>query len=116
MKNRDGRAMARSLESYKKAIELDSEFADAYIALGVVYLRTGEFKGGIFCLEKALEIDRGSQLAVYNLGLAHLNSGNTSRALHYFKQYLRDFAEDLSSEEAEKIKAVIRKIERLPDK
>jgi arylsulfatase A-like enzyme/Tfp pilus assembly protein PilF len=115
MRNQDGRALARSLESYKKAIELDPEFADAFIALGVAYLRTGEAKGGIYCLEKALEIEPGSQLAVYNLGLAHLNSGNTPRALQYFKQYLRDFSKELSPEETEKIKAVIRKIERLPD-
>lgn len=113
---KDGKAVAESLERYKKAIELDPEFADAYIALGVVYLRTGEFKGGIFCLEKALEIDPDSQWALYNLGLAYLNSGNTSKALEYFQQYLRDFAGELSPDELEKIKAVIRKIERLPDK
>jgi arylsulfatase A-like enzyme/Tfp pilus assembly protein PilF len=115
MNKRDGRAMTRSLENYKKAIELDPEFADAFIALGVAYLRTGEFKGGIYCLEKALEIEPGSQLAVYNLGLAHLNSGNTSKALQYFKQYLRDFGDDLPTEEVDKIKAVIRKIDRTPD-
>jgi arylsulfatase A-like enzyme/Tfp pilus assembly protein PilF len=113
---KDGTAVARSLESYKKAIELDPEFADAYIALGVVYLRSGEFKGGIYCLEKALDIEPDSQLAVYNLGLAYLNSGNKLKALQYFKQYLRDFADDLSPEELEKIKAVVRKIEQLPDK
>ncbi len=113
---KDGKAVARSIESYKKAIELDPGFADAYIALGVVYLRSGEFKGGIYCLEKALEIHPNSQLAVYNLGLAYLNSGNKSKALQYFKQYLRDFAKDLSPEELEKIKAVVRKIEQLPDK
>jgi arylsulfatase A-like enzyme/Flp pilus assembly protein TadD len=116
MKNRDGRAIARSSDSYKKAIELDPEFTEAYIALGVVYLRSGEFKSGIYCLEKALEIEPNSQLAVYNLGLAYLNNGNTSKALPYFKQYLRDFSGDLSPEEVEKIEAVIRKIERLPDK
>jgi len=53
---------------------------------------------------------------VYNLGLAHLNRGKTDKALQYFRQYIKDFAGDLSSEEVEKIQAVIRKIERLPDK
>ncbi len=114
--HKDRKAVTRSLESYKKAIELDPEFADAYIALGVVYLRSGEFKGGIYCLEKALDIEPDSQLAVYNLGLAYLNSGDKSKALQYFRQYLRDFADDLSAEELDKIKAVVRKIEQLPDK
>jgi superkiller protein 3 len=116
MKNQDRRAFGRSLESYKKAIELDPEFADAYIGLGVVYLRSGEFDGGIYCLEKALEIQPDSLLAVYNLGLAHLNSGNRSKALEYFTRYLNDYAQELSPEEVDKIRAVIRKIERLPQK
>lgn len=116
MKNQDRRALRKSLESYKKAIELDPEFADAYIGLGVVYLRSGEFDGGIYCLEKALEIQPDSPLAVYNLGLAYLNSGNNSKALEYFNQYLRDFAKDLSPEDVDKIKSVIRKIEHLPQK
>jgi arylsulfatase A-like enzyme/Flp pilus assembly protein TadD len=116
MKNQDGRAIGSSLENYKKAIELDPEFADAYIALGVVYLRSGEVKGGIFCLEKALEIQPDSQLAVYNLGLAYLNSGDRSKALEYLTRYLNDYSQELSPEEVDKIRAVIRKIERLPDK
>jgi tetratricopeptide (TPR) repeat protein len=114
MKNQDGRAIARSLENYKKAIEFDPEFADAYIALGIVYLRSGEMKGGIYCLEKALEIQPDSQLAIYNLGLAYLNSGDQQKALEYFTRYLNDYAQNLSPEETDKIKAVIRKIERLP--
>jgi arylsulfatase A-like enzyme/Flp pilus assembly protein TadD len=116
MKNQDRRAFGRSLESYKKAIELDPEFADAYIGLGVVYLRSGEFAGGIYCLEKALEIQPDSPLAVYNLGLAYLNSGNRSKALQCFTRYLNDYAQDLSPEEVDKIRAVIRNIERLPQK
>jgi arylsulfatase A-like enzyme/Flp pilus assembly protein TadD len=116
MKDQDGKAIGRSLENYKKAIELDPEFADAYIALGVVYLRSGEFKGGIYCLNKALEIQPNSQMAVYNLGLAYLNSGDRSKALEYFTRYLNDYGQELSPEEAENIKAVIRKIERMPQK
>ena len=116
MKNQDRRAIGQSLENYKKAIELDSEFADAYVALGVAYLRIGEFKGGIYCLSKALEVQPDSQLAVYNLGLAYLNSGELSKALEYFNRYLNDYSQNLSPEEVEKIKAVIRKIERMPKK
>lgn len=101
--------MAKSLDSYKKAIELDPEFADAYIDLGVAYLRSGEEEGGIDCLEKALEIQPESPFAVFNLGLAHLNSGNKSEALKYFTRYKRDYVQNLSQQELERLMALIQK-------
>jgi Tfp pilus assembly protein PilF len=88
---------------------LDPEFADAYIALGIAYLKSGEQKGGFYCLEKALEIQPDSPLAVYNLGLAHLKSGNKSKALQYFIQYQRDYTQNLSPEEREQLKVLIQK-------
>lgn len=107
--NQDRGTLAKSLESYKKAIEQNPEFADAYIALGIAYLKSGEQKGGFYCLEKALEIQPDSPLAVYNLGLAHLKSGNKSKALQYFTQYQRDYAQNLSPEEWEQLKVLIQK-------
>jgi tetratricopeptide (TPR) repeat protein len=104
-----GESLARSLEHYKKAIERDPEFADAYIDLGVAYLKSGEHKGGIYCLEKALEIQPDSPLTVFNLGLAHLNSGNKSEALQYFTRYKRDYAQNLSQKELERLKVLIQK-------
>jgi tetratricopeptide (TPR) repeat protein len=101
--------MAKSLDSLKKAIELDPEFADAYIDLGVAYLRSGEQEGGIDCLEKALEIQPDSPHAVFNLGLAHLNGRNKSDALKYFTRYKRDYAQNLSQEELEQLNALIKK-------
>ncbi len=58
-------------------------------------------------LARSLEIQSDSPLAVYNLGLAHLNSGNKSEALQYFTRYKRDYAQDLSKEELERLKALI---------
>jgi hypothetical protein len=48
-------------------------------------------------------------LAVYNLGLAHLNSGNKSEALQYFTRYKRDYAQNLSQKELERLKVLIQK-------
>jgi tetratricopeptide (TPR) repeat protein len=84
LENKERGALARSSEHYKKAIELDPEFADAYIGLGVAYLKSGELEGGIYCLERALEIQPNSPSALFNIGLAHLNSNNKSEALKYF--------------------------------
>jgi arylsulfatase A-like enzyme/Flp pilus assembly protein TadD len=109
IENQERGAVAKSLDSFKKAIELDPNFADAYIDLGVAYLRSGEQEGGIYCLEKALEIKPNSPLAVYDLGLAYLNSGNKSEALKYFTRYKRDYAQNLSQRELERLKVLIQK-------
>jgi Tfp pilus assembly protein PilF len=60
-------------------------------------------------LARSLEIQPDSPLAVYNLGLVHLNSGNKSEALQYFTRYKRDYAQNLSKEELKRLKALIQK-------
>lgn len=102
-------AVAKSLDCYKQAIELDPEFADAYIDLGVAYLKVGEEEGGIFCFERALEIQPNSPLAVFNLGLAHLNSGNKSEALKHFTRYKKDYSQDLTKKDQEQLEALIKR-------
>jgi arylsulfatase A-like enzyme/Flp pilus assembly protein TadD len=109
LKNNDARALGRSLENYKKAIEFDPYYANAYVGLGNAYLQTDNLEGGIYCLEKALEIRPGQGLVIYNLGMAYFLKGDTKRALGYFTLFKKEHAHLLSPKELGELDELIRK-------
>jgi tetratricopeptide (TPR) repeat protein len=109
IKNNDGRALNMSLESYKRAIESDPEYADAYVGLGNAYLQVNNLEGGIFCLEKALEIQPNQGTAIYNLGMAYFLKGDKKRALDYFTLYKKERYHVLSPKERRELDELLRK-------
>jgi tetratricopeptide (TPR) repeat protein len=109
LKNNDRRALGKSLESYKKAIEFDPDYADAYVGLGNAYLQTNNLDGGIFCLEKALKIQPGQGPVIYNLGMAYFLKGDKQRALGYFNLFKKEYGQLLSPKERGELDELIRK-------
>ena len=101
--NNDPRAFKECLESYKKAIEIDPEYAEAYVGLGNAYLQTNNLEGGIYCLEKALEIQPDQGPVIYNLGMAYFNKGDKDKALSYFTRFKEEYSHLLSPEERKKL-------------
>lgn len=55
-----------------KSIDMDSTQADAYFALGLLYLNTGKPDSTVTYLEKTLEVQPGHPGALVNLGIAWL--------------------------------------------
>ena len=98
-----------AVENFKKAIELDPDYASAYNGLGGAYLLAGDFDGAIYCLEKALEIEPDSARALFNLGLAYLNKGNKTKALGLFMSYRDKFSRFISPPEKERLEELIKK-------
>lgn len=109
LKNKDAHSFRECLERYKTAIEIDPEYADAYVGLGNAYLQTNNLEGGIYCLEKALEIQPDQGPVVYNLGMAHFNNGDKEKALPYFTRFKKEYSNLLSPEEQKKIDDLIKK-------
>jgi arylsulfatase A-like enzyme/Flp pilus assembly protein TadD len=107
LRNKEARGFQKCFESYKKAIELDAEYADAYVGLGNAYLQTNNLEGGIYCLEKALEIKPDQGPVVYNLGMAYFNKGQKEKALAYFTRFKKEYSRLLSPAERKKLDDLI---------
>jgi len=107
LKNNDARALKECLESYKKAIEFDPYYSDAYVGLGNAYLQTNNLEGGIYCLEKALEIQPDQGPVIYNLGIAYYNKGDKEKALPYFTRFKKEYSHLLSPKEGKKLDDLI---------
>jgi len=109
LKNKDAHAYQASLEYYKKAIEMDPEYESAYSGLGDVYLQTGNLEGGIYCLEKSLEIQPDQGPVLYNLGLAYFNRGDKKKALDLFTRFKNNHAGRLSTAQRSELDDLIKK-------
>jgi tetratricopeptide (TPR) repeat protein len=107
LKNNDANSFQECLERYKKAIEIDPEYAEAYLGLGNAYLQTNNLEGGIYCLERALEIQPDQGPVVYNLGMAHFNNGDKDKALPYFTRFRKEYSHLLSPEERKELDDLI---------
>ncbi len=73
----------------KRATELDPDFAQAYVNLGVVYMNQGKYSQARQNLEKALSIYPDCEYAYYNLGLLYSNINDFLLALQHFERALQ---------------------------
>jgi arylsulfatase A-like enzyme/Flp pilus assembly protein TadD len=89
-------AYQRSLECYKKAIELNPKDPSSRNGLGFTYLQGGRPKEAIPHLQKALELFPDYGTAVYNLGLAYFNTGDYERALENLIRFREKFSSPLT--------------------
>ena len=109
LNNKDVHAYQASLEYYKRAIEIDPEYAAAYSGLGDAYLHTGNLEGGIYCLEKSLELQPDQGPVIYNLGLAYFNKGDKKKALELFNRFKNNYTGRLSTAQRSELDDLIKK-------
>lgn len=102
----------RAVESFQKAVELDPQLASAYNGLGGAYKIFGQSDEAIAAWEKALELDPDYDFPIYNLGVAHLQKKNKTRALEYFERYLLLKSGTISTEELRQIEAFIQECKK----
>jgi tetratricopeptide (TPR) repeat protein len=70
----------RALNSLRRAVELEADYAAAWSDLGLALIMTGDQEGAEAALSKALEIDPSSVTAWYNRGLMNLHAGHLDMA------------------------------------
>jgi eukaryotic-like serine/threonine-protein kinase len=75
----------QTIQSYRRAIELNPRFDEAHHQLGFVYLHIGLLDDGWKELEAALAINPGNTLARYRFGVIHMCRGEYEDALAIFK-------------------------------
>jgi tetratricopeptide (TPR) repeat protein len=76
----------RATESYKKAIELDSTFADPHNNLGNIYARKGDMVAARLEFLRALELDPTFSKAYFNLGNTYYSEEDFESAARLYER------------------------------
>jgi tetratricopeptide (TPR) repeat protein len=109
MRTQDRKEYIQAMEFFKKAIEYDPDLVVAYRGLGLGYRSVGRLGDAITVWEKALTVDPSDPFLILNLGKAHLERGDKTRALGIFEHYLQLRKDSLSPQERQEVQALIQK-------
>jgi tetratricopeptide (TPR) repeat protein len=77
--------LQRAADAYRRAIEIDPEFAEAHANLGAVLARLGEYEQAVAAYDRALSLNPKLNAARVNLGLAHYRAGALAAAVDTFQ-------------------------------
>ena len=86
--NYEAGELEKAIRDFTHAIELDANYAEAYINRGLAYYGLGKFQQAIADYNKAIELDPSKLYAYYNRGLAYHSSGDLEQAIEDFELYL----------------------------
>lgn len=69
---------------FKRSVELDPEFADAYFNLGAIYKKLKKYPFAINSFQKAVELNPHDYEAIFELGTSYFEDKNFLTAKKYF--------------------------------
>lgn len=69
---------------FQRAIDLDTNFTDAYFNLGAIYKKLRKYPQAVYSFQKVAEIDPKDYEATYELATCHLALNNYAYASKYF--------------------------------
>jgi tetratricopeptide (TPR) repeat protein len=81
--------MNEAIEHYKKALQIQPEYADAYANLGATLSNQGKFDEAVVCYNRALSIKPNLVLTHSNLGDILLGQNKLDEAVEHFIEALR---------------------------
>jgi tetratricopeptide (TPR) repeat protein len=79
----DGR-IEEAIESFKKALRINPQYAEAYYNLGVTYMNSDNRKDAIDAFNKTVEIEPAYKHAYNNLGGIYRSEGMNDKALNMY--------------------------------
>jgi hypothetical protein len=82
----DGKFMDQAIIYYRKYLALNEKDPDARVDLGICYFEHGDKGRAIAEMKKALAYAPKHQLALFNLGIVNLSSGNLEEAAEWFRK------------------------------
>ena len=85
-----------AIESYRKAIDVKPDFAEAYLNLGIVLKEVGELDEAILCYRKAIEFNGDVAAAYFHLGIFRMEEGKVDLAIVSYHKAIEvkpDFAD-----------------------
>jgi len=77
-----------AIEQYRRAIEIQPNFAKAYNNLGGVYFLNRNYPGAVEEYKKAIELKPNYEEAYYNLAMVYEAMGDIDRAIDCFKMVI----------------------------
>ena len=80
---------AGAMMHYRRALEIDPNYADAHMHIGNILLSRGNIPAAVERYTTALQIAPNFSKAHYNMGVARQQSGDLSRAMHHYQAALR---------------------------
>ena len=81
-----GRRLEESAAAFQQAIQINPDFADAYTALGEIYLHEHRVDDAVRVLERAVKLAPATGVAHYRLGQAYEAKGWREQALEEFRR------------------------------
>jgi len=109
LKGKQADDMVKAAADFRRAVELDPDYASAWNGLGVSLRQSGDIDGAIAAWTKAVELKPDFGFALYNLGLGFLGKGDKVEALRSLTRY-RDLAyATLSPRDKDKLDELIAK-------
>jgi tetratricopeptide (TPR) repeat protein len=70
----------KAIASYRKAVELDPNYFDAWHALGMAYLRANRIQDAIEAGKRAVEINPNDMLGHTSLSMYYMKAGDKAAA------------------------------------
>jgi Flp pilus assembly protein TadD len=70
----------KAIVSYRKAVDVDPSYFDAWHALGMAYLRAGKVQEAIEAGKRAVEINPNDMLAHTSLSMYYMKAGDKAKA------------------------------------
>ena len=70
----------KAIESYRKAVQVDPNYFDAWHALGMAYLRANRIQDAIEAGQRAVEINPNDMLAHTSLSMYYMKAGDKAMA------------------------------------
>ena len=87
----------KAIASYKEAIRINPDDADAHYNLGFVYGDAGQHEKAIASYKEAIRINPDDADAHYNLGLAYRKLGQYEKAIASYKESIRIKPDDANA-------------------
>ena len=95
-------AYERAVDQFTRAIDLDPQFADAYMQRGILYWREIQnYHRAARDLTHVLELDPGRSDALFNRAVAYQLRGDFDHAIDDFQKYLETAGDSHWRESAE---------------
>ena len=77
---RQAQELPDAVKHFSKAVELEPNFADAYLGLGMTLLSQKEYAQAVAPLEKAVKLQPANPAGHYSLGTAYARTGRKDEA------------------------------------
>jgi Tfp pilus assembly protein PilF len=82
------REISKAIQAYKKVIEMDPSYIEAYNNLGIIYQELGDFENALKAYQKSIEINSQYEKAYNNLGILFYLKDRYEEALEAFQKAL----------------------------